>query len=422
MDYILPWLLGVAFGAAVVVVLARRRAPERTTRQETMQLELDMLRDELSHLRVKHQQQLEFFVNFPDIVKSLSGAMRIEEVTSSLSRGITALIDVEMVAVFLAESQTELRLVDGLGFSPKHRNVLKGTLRDLEAKPVLRRRGLVPLDTSPGSYLTRYGLRPEWGVAIWHGERLFGMLVISGIRSEPNHATRVLAMLADLAGVGLAAASRISQIRHEAENDGLTGLANRRTLQRRIVAELQRAASYQAQLSLVMVDVDHFKHYNDTNGHQAGDEVLTKVAGLIRSTTRRTDVVARYGGEEFTVLLIGADQQQAIRHAERIRRAIESHTFAHGSSQPMGRVTISLGLATAPDDAADSAGLFRAADQALYQAKEAGRNRVVPFCGKPLAGDSHDELASESATEQALRDALVDLGAQAPQRSGVLAP
>jgi diguanylate cyclase (GGDEF)-like protein len=143
---------------------------------------------------------------------------------------------------------------------------------------------------------------------------------------------------------------------------------------------MQRCKSYQSKLSLVMIDVDNFKHYNDTNGHGAGDEVLKRVAALMDGSIRRTDLAARYGGEEFTLVLHGS-RDAALSTAERVRKIIESASFPNGKSQPLGFVSISMGVAMFPDDADTVEALFKAADSALYQAKEQGRNRVMVFDG-----------------------------------------
>jgi diguanylate cyclase (GGDEF)-like protein len=126
-----------------------------------------------------------------------------------------------------------------------------------------------------------------------------------------------------------------------------------------------------------MFDIDHFKNYNDLHGHQEGNVVLQSVAGILRDTGRRGDIVARYGGEEFVALLYGASREEAERFAESARRGIERFNFPMGETQPLGRVTLSAGVATFPSDAAGDEALIRAADARLYRAKEGGRNRVV---------------------------------------------
>src|SRR5262249_46648412 len=123
---------------------------------------------------------------------------------------------------------------------------------------------------------------------------------------------------------------------------------------------------------------DHFKHYNDVNGHQEGNGVLVKISALMKERGRRGDILARYGGEEFVALLYGANREEAWRFAESVRVSISEEAFPGAASQPKGRVTMSAGVATYPMDADSDEGLIKAADINLYAAKESGRNRVVP--------------------------------------------
>lgn len=159
--------------------------------------------------------------------------------------------------------------------------------------------------------------------------------------------------------------------------DPLTGIANRRALDQRLAAEWQRAAREATPLSLLFIDVDHFKLFNDAYGHATGDEVLGLVAERITSATRRaTDFVARYGGEEFVVILPGTPADGAAKIAEKVRRRVEAMQIEHPEA-PFGRVTVSVGAATCPPPAGgSSAKLLGAADQQAYEAKAAGRNRV----------------------------------------------
>jgi diguanylate cyclase (GGDEF)-like protein len=168
-----------------------------------------------------------------------------------------------------------------------------------------------------------------------------------------------------------------------ADMDGLTGIANRRYLDEYLERVWRDSAGGTLPLSFIMADIDHFKRYNDTYGHQEGDECLKKVARVIRESTRRpVDLAARYGGEEFSVVLIGTGPDEAFAVAERIRRDTEALRIPHESS-PLGPyVTLSLGTATAaavPPGAKWTPGdLIEAADEALYKAKkERGRNCTV---------------------------------------------
>lgn len=161
--------------------------------------------------------------------------------------------------------------------------------------------------------------------------------------------------------------------------DGLTQIANRRRFDDRLKQEWRRLGRESAALSLILCDIDHFKLYNDTYGHQAGDDCLRTVARTMADTARRpADLVARYGGEEFAVILPNTDGEGAVRVALEIREAVRGRELAHSSSPVGPSVTLSLGVATMiPNPQIPPENLVEAADQALYEAKEQGRDRVV---------------------------------------------
>jgi diguanylate cyclase (GGDEF)-like protein len=158
--------------------------------------------------------------------------------------------------------------------------------------------------------------------------------------------------------------------------DGLTTLHNHRHFHERLALEVERVNRSGTPLGLLMLDVDHFKNYNDTHGHPAGDQVLAQVARLLSDGRRANDLVARYGGEEFALLLVDTRKPAAVEIGERLRAAIANHQFLHGETQPGRRLTVSVGVAACPDDAGDPRTLLQAADDALYRAKHAGRNTV----------------------------------------------
>jgi diguanylate cyclase (GGDEF)-like protein len=170
---------------------------------------------------------------------------------------------------------------------------------------------------------------------------------------------------------------RVSRTHHKAITDPLTGLYNYGFFRERLALELERAQLTGDPVALAMFDLDHFKRYNDSHGHQEGNRVLQKVAELLRDTGRRGDVLARYGGEEFVALLYGATAPDVWRFAESFRTAVAAHGFAGEADQPLGRMSVSGGIATFPFDAQDDIGLVKVADTRLYQAKEKGRNCTV---------------------------------------------
>jgi len=165
-----------------------------------------------------------------------------------------------------------------------------------------------------------------------------------------------------------------------AVRDGLTGLYNHRYFQEALTVEVLRCKRHDRGFSLLFIDIDKFKHYNDSNGHPEGDIALKTTAGLINSRLRASDILARYGGEEFIALLPETSSAVALEIAEDIRQLIEKHPFTGEESQPSGRLTISVGISTFGVDGTDGSTLLEVADKCLYMAKDMGRNKVC--CAK----------------------------------------
>ena len=161
--------------------------------------------------------------------------------------------------------------------------------------------------------------------------------------------------------------------------DELTGLGNRRLVNSVLQKEINRARRAGAEISLILLDVDYFKYYNDTYGHPAGDKVLQKLADIMqRASTRAGELVARYGGEEFLLVLPGASSDSALRTAERLQEMILEEQIPHGTSEIADQITVSQGVITVrPDGAQEANDLIAMADSALYKAKDAGRNTIA---------------------------------------------
>jgi diguanylate cyclase (GGDEF)-like protein len=174
-------------------------------------------------------------------------------------------------------------------------------------------------------------------------------------------------------------AHKYDAIRRQVVTDHLTGLYNRRYFVKRADEEIQRALRHQAPLSMLMADIDHFKNVNDTFGHATGDRVLQAVAGILKEALRGADVCARYGGEEFAVLLPHTSGEGGLLVAERIRDTLGQTRYTGLGLPADAHVTISVGVATCPGDATGLEELFELADQALYQAKHAGRDTVCAY-------------------------------------------
>jgi diguanylate cyclase (GGDEF)-like protein len=198
---------------------------------------------------------------------------------------------------------------------------------------------------------------------------------IAGVRTEVTELVRREQQLVDLNAQLDEALARLEQV---SETDALTGIANRRHFDRRLAEEWSRVDRYGTPFALLLVDVDHFKRYNDRQGHQQGDRCLREVAQVLLACARRpTDLVARYGGEEFAVLLPHTTHEAAATQAQRLLGAMDEARLPHPDSPVAPFVTLSIGGALAePGQAAGMEALVQAADRALYRAKAAGRHRI----------------------------------------------
>jgi diguanylate cyclase (GGDEF)-like protein/PAS domain S-box-containing protein len=216
--------------------------------------------------------------------------------------------------------------------------------------------------------------------------KTFGLLFIEhdriqgGVEADRRHGLAVA--MAEQIALAIANVQLREALLQQSIRDPLTGLYNRRFLQESLFREIAHSKRQKTTLAVMMIDVDHFKVFNDTFGHHAGDAVLQSVARTIEAHFRRSDVACRFGGEEFTVLLPGTSIELAQRLANGVLEGIRDLVLSH-ENRPLDRVTASLGIALFPDHGSTPQSLIDAADAALYQAKEAGRNRVV-VCGSSM--------------------------------------
>jgi diguanylate cyclase (GGDEF)-like protein len=187
---------------------------------------------------------------------------------------------------------------------------------------------------------------------------------------------RIMEMMASQAATAIVAADTTDTSVKRAQHDALTGLPNRRQLDEDIQGVLSEMAESGRQASVAMVDIDHFKRFNDDFGHKMGDVTLQKVASVLRTSVRDVDYVYRYGGEEFVVVFADAGSSEARTLADRLRTAVQATPLTGENLEPVGPITISIGLALMPDHGTEIEALIAMADKAMYRAKDAGRNRV----------------------------------------------
>lgn len=345
------------------------------------------LQGALLKARRENEEIGRLFFRLPDFVRSLSSQASLEQISSSVVRFLKSSLDPGEIGFFVYSSEEQvLVLVEAYGLPPHYRQQVKIPLGQ----------GKIGLTAAKGVIMGREDYRQESALHRVKGDSpylrtdLCAPVALEGVllgaislgqnqREFKEEERRILAMVADLVAVALEHYRIVKEKVQESRTDGLTGIYNKRYLSERLVVELKKSADYLTPLSLILIDVDHFKHYNDTNGHPAGDEILRQIARMAKSMTRKSDFVARYGGEEFVIVMIGAGKMEALNHAEHLREVIEQNPFPDGEKQPLGRITISGGIASYPEDA-DSAGeLLRLADEALYRAKNGGRNVICMY-------------------------------------------
>ena len=376
------WDLATAFGLTAfsglacvflgVIDIVRRR--NRTLESRTLSVANRQLSAQLSQLK---------FLNH--LGQDLARNLDLEQTMQRLTEAVIESLGVDELAVLLFDRELrKVHLLTASGFD-EGRVVQMPFEADRGITGVaLRTRASVYVpNLADDSREVAYRSEPDpqgslLSVPMVYQLEVVGVLNFSSSRMDAfDEADRALfETVTSQAALALANARLYQETLALTETDGLTGLLNRRGLDKRLALEWARTQRAAHPMSAIMVDIDHFKLYNDQQGHQLGDETLRKVARLLNQKVRSVDAVARYGGEEFLILLPDATKPQAIEVAKKLRRTIEAADFDKGYLQPLGRVTISCGVATSPTDADSAHALVQAADEALYAAKAHGRNRV----------------------------------------------
>lgn len=221
---------------------------------------------------------------------------------------------------------------------------------------------------------------------------LLHLQLLKGARADAAKAERLSASATNQVGLAVGNLRLRETLRMQSLTDSLTGLYNRRFLDDTLQRETARAQRTKLPFTVLMIDLDHFKRFNDSFGHEVGNIALRAVGRLLREHFRASDYSCRYGGEEFSVIMPEAPLAPALQRAEALREAVAKLELSQ-SGRALGAITVSIGLATMPEHATTPPVLLQAADAALYQAKASGRNRVVVSGADLVAGRSADDGA-----------------------------
>jgi diguanylate cyclase (GGDEF)-like protein len=315
------------------------------------------------------------------ITKIVQKTVNKQEVLNEILNGITQEFGFASVAIMLFDGDLQALTVEaerGQGRSRGGRHNLT------EEKQIVREavftRELV-YDAEDGTSAQNDKRVTEVAVPLLFNASVLGVLEVETTKERilQPYDLDLLRSLAGQIAMTIAHAAYVAKVEREASTDGLTGLYNRRFFIATLKREFSRAFRFNRPLSLFMIDIDYFKNYNDTNGHLMGDQVLISVANLIKSHCREVDCVVRYGGEEFAVLLPETTADEAYFIAERVRTAVEGYPFPNRQTQPGGKVTVSIGIASAPQQASTYSELVDFADMALYSVKRSIKNQVCIY-------------------------------------------
>ena len=345
------------------------------------------------------------FQLIPGFTKKMNSRIERREIPMEAMRVLEQLFAPSQILVFLLEERVErLSLVKHMGLPPDFSlsfDVGFGEGRigwvaqhnvAMDVDDFIREKRLTGANLDmPG----HFQFKVELCAPMAHEDKVRGVISVGGITRHYKHEKAILSLVADLASIALYNHDLFARTQEMANCDGLTKLYNKRFFMERLSNVLVDAGRGHHPFSVFLFDLDNFKHYNDTQGHQAGDEVLKVTGELLRDSLRPDDIAARFGGEEFIVLLAHAPADGAMQAAERIRARVAEHAFANRESQPLKIVSLSGGVATYPDDGLTSSDLIASADAALYRAKREGRNRI--FASKPkYFSDEADDATSKA--------------------------
>jgi diguanylate cyclase (GGDEF)-like protein len=354
------------------------------------------LEQEIRRLRTELESRARFTNSLQHFLERISCADPAKTYSSIVSNSKELLQSERASLLVLNEHSNELILkaASGLATDPAKVGPIRvgegvsGRVID-SGKPLivtdLRREG-----RTPAAAERRYKTNSFISYPIIIGGRKVGVLNVTdktGGRSFDEVDLSLLEIIGPQVALALERAEwqeRATEFQLMSITDPLTALPNRRYLEERLMEELNRSKRYDYPMSFLMIDIDDFKAYNDTNGHQAGDLALQITAHCLKGALRSADVASRYGGEEFCILLPQTGIVEAGAIADRIRQRVSTTHFPHGKSQPLGRVTVSIGVSTFSPIVNTSENIIAAADRALYQAKNMGKDRIV-FYGEENA-------------------------------------
>jgi diguanylate cyclase (GGDEF)-like protein len=339
-----------------------------------------------------HELEQKFSARLISMISALSLVTNSKELYHQILEMSAELLEASCGSLMLLnESDGSMEIETAKGMNPALAKAMKVTFGEGIAGHVAKSGFPMLVNDIERDKRVAYRNRPRFktksfiSLPLVYGDRMIGVLNLADKINGSSFTEQDLNRAQTFTGHAVpmidraATLEKAGQFEQLSITDPLTGLYNRRFLEDRLQEEFSRSGRHKQNFCVILADLDNFKMYNDICGHLAGDRVLCKAASLLRRTARDMDVVSRYGGEEFCIILPGTGKKESVFVGERIRRTIETESFPGESHLPLGRLTISLGIASFPADGVTANELIHAADLALYRAKAVGRNRLVLY-------------------------------------------
>jgi two-component system cell cycle response regulator len=334
----------------------------------------------IQKLNELNERYLNFTEHLSDVVKRLYSSLSAKEISSIVISLVKDIINTETIEMYIFDPQAKLlKKVNQYASAKDEKTSYKlgeGLIGSAAQDNIIKMKGV----TFSENNLHDYSKDAEkfWIVSpINFNNRLIGVLGIGKVKNPTGNERNLIRIICDIAGVTLANQSYLKEWKHGSMKDSLTGLYNRRYFSHMVMTYLEKSIKEDSPISICLFDIDHFKNYNDMNGHQEGDKLLKEISILLNNLSRKKTVIARYGGEEFIAMLPDISKEGALAYAERVKEEVAGYPFAHKEKQPLGIVSVSGGVASFPEDADTINKVIELADKALYKAKEEGRNRVI---------------------------------------------
>jgi diguanylate cyclase (GGDEF)-like protein len=406
----IPFILGLIVTAGLLLPALLRlktSVSEQSRRADNLKREVQELRRANSQMEEDQRFLNSFLKDYPHVAKELYSGLKERQIPGALLQVVQKSLEPQQAVVLVRrggkDDPGKPRLAvaaavieDGsikvgteippdvgpLGYVAEAQIIL--TREELSAEAVATR-------IKPGPTLA--GLPTDLVAPLVFDKETIGLVAMSRPRRTTGDAKAALRLIAQTGAQALHNAAAYTQMKNTAEMDGLTRVFNKRHMEQQLFELIYRTAcaAYDQRdsssvgageaLSIFLFDIDNFKHYNDANGHLAGDKLLQELARLVQENIREDDIFGRFGGEEFLLILPRTNLAQGLAAAGKIRSVIASYKFPFSERQPLGMISVSGGVAEYPYDGMDAVSLLKAADQALYEGKRQGRNRILAASG-----------------------------------------